>query len=778
MHHSRSFPRFSLGLPVFSVLLLAAACSSDKTVGIRHEPPSVTMVEPSEGSLFYAYESVTFRAQVETYDGTDLTDLQHQWVSGSDIGCEWAPVPSDGYPSCPFIFDSPGTHTVTVTVQDPRLDTASATVSVEIGSNIEPSIVIVTPENDSYFVPGDAVTIEAQVEDPEDSPDTLTVLGTSSLDGALATGTAPSSSGAWSASLTDLSAGEHLITLTVADSVGQTDIDTVTLHINDVPSTPVVEISPNPSPSGLELVASIVEESVDPEGDPVSYTYQWFVDSVEYPGGTTPLIPAGITQRDQFWQIDVTPQDPNGTGVAGSASITIDNSAPRADAVTISPFAPATTNDLTAMATGWFDQDLDPEQYDYEWEQNGVIDVEESTDTFPREKTSKGDEVRVTVYPVDAFSIGDAVTSTITTVENTVPSAPSVIVTPELPEPTDNLLCTVDVASSDDDGDSIEYRYQWFVGGVEAPGRTSALLSFLYTANGEIWQCEVTPYDGEDEGPSATDSVVVSDGVAPPPPEFNPLAAHRNKDTMDLSGSCEPECALDIYCEDTVGVTWHLTETCSTSGSFSSTVTPLSRGEITTCYATCTDAAGNLSPDSLSVSTEVCDPEDIYENGSYGDAMEDPIDEWGSLPDDGVTTINITGNVLEDDDDDWYVITASDDLAEDILSGRDDYRFASSFAEGEDKYSFVIYRDDPLGLDADSCMPDADGYTEYDWYNEDVGDAPDHAIPGDLQACGVSSISLNDCADDTADFYIQVFRNTSVPASCDNYRIQVTNGVW
>jgi hypothetical protein len=763
---------------MFGLIAFVAACSSDKTIGIRHEPPSVTMVEPSDGSRFFAYESVIFRAQVETYDGTGLTELQHQWVSGSEVGCEWSPVPSDGYPSCPFIFDSPGTHTVTVTVQDPRLDTASATVSVEIGSNLEPTILIVSPENDSYFVPGDAVTLEARVEDPEDSPDTLTVLGTSSLDGALGIGTVPSSSGEWTASLTDLSAGEHLITLTVADSVGQTDQDTVTLHVNGVPTPPVVEISPNPSPSGLELVANIVEDAVDPEEDPISYSYQWFVDSAAYPGGTTPLIPAGITQRDQFWQIEVTPETPFGDGIAGTASITIDNSPPRTDAVTISPFAPATTDELVALATGWFDQDLDPEQYDYEWQHNGVVDLEEATDTFPDEKTTKGDELRVTVFPVDAFSLGESVSSSITTVMNSVPSMPSIIVTPELPEPTDNLLCTVDITSSDDDDDTITYLYRWLVDGVEAPGRTSSLLSFLHTSNGEIWQCEVTPFDGEDEGPSATDSVVVSDGTAPPPPEFDPLAAHRNKDMMDLTGSCEAECALDIYCEDTVGVIWHLTETCTTSGSFSATVTPLSRGETTTCYGTCTDGAGNISPDSLSVSSEVCDPEDIYENGSYGDAMEDPIDEWGSLPDDGATTINITGNVLEDDDDDWYIITASDDLAEDLLSGRDDYKFASSFAEGEGLYSFVIYRDDPLSVDSDSCMPDADGYTEYDWYNQDVGDAPDHAIPPDLQSCGASSLFLNDCRDDTADYFIQVFRNTAMPASCDNYRIQVTNGVW
>ena len=75
-------------------------------------------------------------------------------------------------------------------------------------------------------------------------------------------------------------------------------------------------------------------------------------------------------------------------------------------------------------------------------------------------------------------------------------------------------------------------------------------------------------------------------------------------------------------------------------------------------------------------------------------------------------------------------------------------------------------------------MPDPDGYTEYSWYNEDSGDALEHSLPSDLQACGSSSATLNDCADDTSDFYIHVFRNSSVDASCENYQLEITNGVW
>jgi hypothetical protein len=89
-----------------------------------------------------------------------------------------------------------------------------------------------------------------------------------------------------------------------------------------------------------------------------------------------------------------------------------------------------------------------------------------------------------------------------------------------------------------------------------------------------------------------------------------------------------------------------------------------------------------------------------------------------------------------------------------------------------------VYRDDPLGVDADSCMPDADGYTEYSWFYETRDDGTFRGLPTDLQSCDAGSISQNTCEDHSSDFYIQVFRNASVPATCDNYQLQITNGMW
>jgi len=753
----------------------AIACQSDSKIGIRNEPPSVQIFEPSEESTHDAFASIRFMAQVETYDGSDLTTIQHTWVTGSDVACDWETVPSDGMAVCNISFDEAGPHSVTVTVKNERLDTATSTITINIGDNEAPSIAITAPEDGAFYTPGDTITLAATVSDGEDAPDELSVVGLSSRDSDLGLTATPTSSGEWSTTLEGLSPGEHLITLTVYDTTGLNDQDTVNVVINESPSAPAVTISPDPAISGTQLTATITEDSVDPEGDPIVYDYQWLVDGVEYPGATTPVIAAGTTRRDEFWEIRVIASDPRSSSDPGTASITIGNSLPRVDGVSIVPDSPVTLDDLTAVPAGWFDQDLDPESYTYAWQVDGETDPDETTDTFPWEKTARGQQFRVTITPVDAFGSGDPVVSTITTIENSAPTGGAATIDPEVAEPTDTLYCLVDVASSDSDDDPITYRYVWLLDGAEMPGLTSSSVPPLETADGDIWTCDVYPSDGTDEGPAFSASVAVTDGSAPPPPVITPPSAHRNKDFVTLTGTCEAGCALDFYCNDS-STSWALSETCTTAGTFAVTVDPLVRGDTSTCYGTCTDAAGNVSGDSLPVSTEVCDPEDVFENGSYGDSIDDPVDEWPVIDDDGTDTINITGNVLEEDDEDWYVISAGDDVAADIAAGRDMFKFDVKFSPDTSGYRLVVYRDAPDGGDTDSCLPT--GYTEYSWYYETRDDGSFRGLPADLQSCDGGSISKNTCEDLSSDFIIQVFRESTTPVSCDDYQLQITNGVW
>jgi hypothetical protein len=190
-----------------------------------------------------------------------------------------------------------------------------------------------------------------------------------------------------------------------------------------------------------------------------------------------------------------------------------------------------------------------------------------------------------------------------------------------------------------------------------------------------------------------------------------------------------------------------------------------------------TDSAGNVSGSSNTVTTEVCDPEDTYEDAfGTGDAGVDSVDRWTALSDDGRTTISIEGNIVgTGDSEDWYVISTSDDIASDRLLGIDYYNLEVLLVDGTSDYEFNVYKDTYDAVDLE--CPSAGGYTEYSDFVEDIGDGS-HAIPSETRACASASEFYNQCEDRSTDYYIQVTRTTSSTSSCQSYELEVTNGVW
>ena len=91
-------------------------------------------------------------------------------------------------------------------------------------------------------------------------------------------------------------------------------------------------------------------------------------------------------------------------------------------------------------------------------------------------------------------------------VANGAPTAPVVSVSPDEPNQTDELVCSVDTPSTDPDGDAVSYRYDWYVDGGYS-GISGDTLPADSTAPDEQWTCVVTPNDGAYDGPSARATV-------------------------------------------------------------------------------------------------------------------------------------------------------------------------------------------------------------------------------------------------------------------------------
>ena len=81
---------------LFVLGLLAAACSSDKTVAVLAQPPNVTIESPAEGSSVYENVEIEFRAKAITKDGDGNDALVASWVANDVSMCTNEPVNVDG----------------------------------------------------------------------------------------------------------------------------------------------------------------------------------------------------------------------------------------------------------------------------------------------------------------------------------------------------------------------------------------------------------------------------------------------------------------------------------------------------------------------------------------------------------------------------------------------------------------------------------------------------------------------------------------------------------
>jgi hypothetical protein len=72
----------------------------------------------------------------------------------------------------------------------------------------------------------------------------------------------------------------------------------------------------------------------------------------------------------------------------------------------------------------------------------------------------------------------------------------------------DDLRCSLDVSSTDADGDDVGYSYEWLVDG-QPTGYTQETVPWWATAIYDFWVCKVVPNDGTDDGPSGEDAATV-----------------------------------------------------------------------------------------------------------------------------------------------------------------------------------------------------------------------------------------------------------------------------
>jgi len=196
--------------------------SDFKTVQIEiyvNTPPVADISSPPDGSKYTQGTAVSF-------NGTG-TDTQDMTLSGSSLSWNSS---RDGNLGTGISVSSSsltlGTHVITLTATDKDGATGSDTIQVIIEApNSPPVAAIISPANGSTYAQGETVSFNGTGTDGEDGTLSGSSLEwTSNLDGRLGTGT--------SVSISTLSVGPHTIILSVTDSDGATDIDTIEITIS------------------------------------------------------------------------------------------------------------------------------------------------------------------------------------------------------------------------------------------------------------------------------------------------------------------------------------------------------------------------------------------------------------------------------------------------------------------------------------------------------------------------------------------------------------------
>ncbi|MFH1469813.1 MAG: Ig-like domain-containing protein [Pseudomonadota bacterium] len=366
----------------------------------------------------------------------------------------------------------------------------------------------------------DAVTL---APDPAHEGDTLTCTPGSTTD---ADGTTTFTYGyAWtvagariSATGTTLSSASFAkgdtvyCTVTPSDGSGTGDpVDSNEITVeNSAPSIAGVAISPDPATTGDTLTCAWSGFS-DPDGDADASTATWTLNGGAAGGGTT--LSATIARGDVV-VCTVTPSDGSDAGTPVTDTLTVGNAAPSVTAVSLSPTTAYTSTLLTAVVSST-DPDGDAVSVSYAWTVDGASVAATGATLDGATYFDKHQDVVVTVTPSDGIDTGAPVASAAVTILNTPPTAPTVSIDPSDPEEgTDDLLCQVDVASTDADGDTITYVMDWDVDGTFYSGTATTTwpgdtVPATATTAGEVWTCSATPDDGDDYGDIGEASVTI-----------------------------------------------------------------------------------------------------------------------------------------------------------------------------------------------------------------------------------------------------------------------------
>ena len=375
------------------------------------------------------------------------------------------------------------------------------------------------------------------------------------------------------------------------------------------PNSPpeVTGVTLSPDPAFTDDVISVSASTSDADGDSVTLSYSWSVNgnAVSETGSTL----AGSTwfDKNDFIDVEVTPNDGTTDGAVSSSSLTISNSVPEIASVAISPSPLNDESIATCAASGWADADGDAEGYQYTWLVNGA-------------------SLQVTSQSTGPFNADDVVSCTVTPNDGEQPGTGAPVTSSDI---------TVVAADAPD---------------ADADGVADSIDSCPNTAQGEVVDsngCAASQLDGDGDGVSDADDACPGTAAGATVDNGGCAASQLDSDgdgISDSSDQCEGfDDSIDV---DEDGIPDGCDPFIDTGNDVTFIVDP-GDGNGTTSY-TCADMDGNDSVDDCMWTANFSLPSDSgasYDHPHYWQWMlysEGVVIEYDDLAEISLNDVNLT----------------------------------------------------------------------------------------------------------------------------------------
>ena len=485
---------------------------------------------------------VLLKATISANQNTN--SIQSTWLIDDQEICTWMPIKNDGTTTCEYI-PSYGDSLIEVQAMDSSQKIISETMNISVEQTTTPVVTIEKPDDTTLYYSDHIIHVAAQIDDEEDSLEALVVQWFSNVDGYLPIENMDSN---MSFGEIYLSEGEHLIEVTAQDTTGKIGTDNKIISVRGPNNSPTCSIQ-NPSHLSVGLFDElpILIEGVigDQDIPPENLQVFWSLDQV-----SNDLFPITPTSEGlvAFEVNDLSLGTHHITlhvfdEMGASCTDTIEYTITLPPSITIQSPLEQIYNEHVFIPFEVFVEDNEDsyEEIFVQWYAfDGSILHEEFADPTGISSFSKSDfstgqqEIIVTATDSDGFTTSQDISVFI----NSLPTAPTLFITPPSPKTIDDITAMAQ-DSTDDEGDEIFYEYVW---SHENQQHISTTLPAGLTQKGDNWNITVTPSDEWGIGDSTTQTVMIQNS---PPTDIEVTIVPNTQVFNDSTIICQSQ-AFDV----------------------------------------------------------------------------------------------------------------------------------------------------------------------------------------------------------------------------------------